>query len=300
MFTKRLMAFPLLLIFMVSLWSCKNPHGPDYEDIELEGFGTLWIYSTPWHADIWIDGHNTGLRTHNYIDVSAGTHTILILKPGYQDWETTVTVANGEDVEIDARLVSVNIIVTNPTAAATWIKGQEVTITWEVMNPSTSSVSTGNVFNRSNSSRNVFSPFFHEIKLSSKSFKIDRDSKNFSSEDVENINQKERNLRNMNKNFYRGRDNIPIDNRIYSQKTSSEKKRTIKYLPDVKIYLYKEDSEVLTIIDQLENEWSYTWTVDLSLVDGTDYKIRVNVWPENPNMAFIYGESDEFTITGSD
>lgn len=276
MFAKRLMAFPLLLIFMVSLWNCKNPHGPDYEDIELEGFGTLWIYSTPWHADIWLDGHNTGLRTHNYIDVSVGTHTVLILKPGYQDWETTVTVARGEDVEIDAKLTSVNIIVTNPTAAATWIKGQEVTITWEVMNPSTSSVSTGNVFNRSNS------------------------SKNFSSKDVENINQKERNLRNMNKNLYRGRDNIPIDNRIYSQKTSSERKRTIKYLPHVKIYLYKEDSEVLTIINQLENEWSYTWIVDPSLVDGTDYKIRINVWPENPNMIFIYGESDEFTITGSD
>ena len=301
MFTKRLMAFPLLLIFMVSLWSCKNPHGPDFGDIELEGFGTLWIYSTPWHAYIWLDGHDTGLRTHNYMDVSVGTHTVLLLKGGYKAWETTVTVGKGEDVEIDAKLKSLNIIVTHPTAGTVWTKGQEVVITWEAEDTSTASVSTGNVFNRSNSSRNVFSPFFHDINLSSKSFKIERDSKKFSPEDVENPHQKTRNFRNINRNLNMGSDNIHVNSGIYFQNSSSAKKREIKYLPDVNVYLYKGDSKIVVIGTQLPNNWSYTWTVDPSLVDGADYKIRVHVWPEaNPNMALVYGESDEFTITGSD
>lgn len=76
----------------------------------------------------------------------------------------------------------------------------------------------------------------------------------------------------------------------------NRKKMKSLYLPYVKLYLYKGRSEILTIVSDLENNGSYTWTVDPSLVDGTDYRIRVNVSPENPNMKDIHGMSEKFTI----
>lgn len=79
----------------------------------------------------------------------------------------------------------------------------------------------------------------------------------------------------------------------------NRKKMKSLYLPYVKLYLYKGRSEILTIVSDLENNGSYTWTVDPSLVDGTDYKIRVNVSPENPNMKDIHGMSEKFTIRES-
>ena len=79
----------------------------------------------------------------------------------------------------------------------------------------------------------------------------------------------------------------------------NRKKMKSLYLPYVKLYLYKGGSEILTIVSELENNGSYTWTVDPSLVDGTDYKIRVNAAPEKPNIKKIHGMSEKFTIRES-
>jgi hypothetical protein len=201
---------------------------------------------------------------------------------------------------VDAELVPLDIIVTHPTSNTVWTQGQEVIITWEAEDNSTSSVRTNNGYKHLSSSENTFLPSLRSAiphKISSRYF---LSPKKFSPEIVENFSQKSRNARDMNRNWSLRNDNIPVNTGISFQKSSSTK-REISYLPEVNIYLYKGDIRLIVIATQFPNSWSCTWTVDSSLVDGTDYKIRVHVWPEaNPNMAFIYGESDEFTITGSD
>jgi len=64
-------------------------------------------------------------------------------------------------------------------------------------------------------------------------------------------------------------------------------------LTNVKIELYKGTNQVHTISESAENDGSHAWTVDLSPLDGTDYKVRISCasYPE------VYGESDEFQIT---
>jgi hypothetical protein len=139
MFTKRSMVFLLFLIFTASFWSCKSPSSPENKGTE---FGEVWVYSTPWHADIHLDGSQTAYRTPALLYVEIGTHTIMILKEGYKEWETTITVTaeNVGDyaVVVDAILEPLRITITNPTAGTIWIKGEEVEITWEIQNTSTS------------------------------------------------------------------------------------------------------------------------------------------------------------------
>lgn len=225
MFTKRLMAFPLLLIFMVSLWNCKNPHGPDYGSVDLEETGTIGVWSEPIHADIYLDGQPTGARTNVYLEgIKTGTHTIMLRKEGYKDWEEIIVVKAKEEIWVWAKLKTHKITVTSPTSGTVWIKGQEVEITWEVDGSSTLSGNTK------------------------------------------------------------------------SQLNSSQSKREIKVITYVKIELYKGESLVLDIAPDIENNGSFTWTVDSQLEDGSDYKVRVGLalaWAEE------YGESGEFTIRES-
>ena len=259
MFTKRSMVFLLFLMFTASFWSCKSPSSPENKGSE---FGEVYVYSSPWHADIYLDGSYTGQRTHALLYVAVGTHKIKILKEGYKEWETTITVTakNVGDYakEVDAILAPLRITITNPTAGTIWIKGKEVEITWEIQTTSTSTKNHENDLNPLYSSKNILSPSImrnivsstSEKRSSPKSLKIESDSNNIR----------------------------PL------------------YLPHVKIYLYKGGSELLTIVTELVNTGSYTWTVDPSLEDGTDYKIRLNVWPEKPNIQYVYWMSDEFTI----
>ena len=61
----------------------------------------------------------------------------------------------------------------------------------------------------------------------------------------------------------------------------------------MKIELYKGTSLKNTITSSTANDGSYTWsTVDASLEDGTDYKVRISDY----NNSNIYGESAQFKI----
>lgn len=63
-------------------------------------------------------------------------------------------------------------------------------------------------------------------------------------------------------------------------------------LSDVKIDLYKGSTFNQTIVESTENDGSYTWTVDPSLEDGTNYKVRIS----SSSDSTVYGESEEFEI----
>jgi hypothetical protein len=64
-------------------------------------------------------------------------------------------------------------------------------------------------------------------------------------------------------------------------------------ISSVKIELYKGTTFKQTITTWASNSGSYTWTtVDSTLEDGTDYKVRVS----DQNNATVYGESAQFAI----
>lgn len=224
----------IAFIVIVSFWSCSSPAGPDSSG---SAYAEITVWSKPWHAFIWMDGKDTGYRTNAMLKIEVGTHTVLLLKPGYKDWEKTFT-ATEENVgpnaiRINAHLIGVSITVKEPTSNTVWNKGQEAVISWEPVHEPPGNANNDNE-----------TDFLTSSGGESKSQNVMR----------------------------------PL------------------YLPNVKIYLYKGDTEVMTIVSEIENTGSYTWTVDPSLEDGTDYKVRVTSSWETPNISPIYGESEPFTI----
>jgi DNA-binding beta-propeller fold protein YncE len=66
-------------------------------------------------------------------------------------------------------------------------------------------------------------------------------------------------------------------------------------ISNVKIDLYKGTTFKETIISSTANDGTYTWaTVNSTLADGTDYKVRVSSTTDSG----LYDESDAFTIEG--
>jgi len=57
--------------------------------------GTLWVYSVPRNAIISIDGTERGHTTKVVTDVPAGTRTLTLTKPGYDQYTLTVSVPAG-------------------------------------------------------------------------------------------------------------------------------------------------------------------------------------------------------------
>jgi hypothetical protein len=63
--------------------------------------------STPPDAELWVDGEYWGATpTADLTRLSAGPHTILVKKLGYQPWERKVTFAPGDDRTITAELLA--------------------------------------------------------------------------------------------------------------------------------------------------------------------------------------------------
>lgn len=227
MIKRHISASVIILIAGIFMWSCQSPAGPDNQNPgTYENTIQVVIYSDPWHADIWVNGSPTGKRTHHWVDLKPGTHEIMLLKPAYEVWKTTITL-KAEDIiggstSVHANLFGIRITVENPASDTIWIKGEDALITWDP-------------------------PYISPVKESS-------------------------------------------DNKIVTVDAGTP------YLPRVTIYLFEGSTEVMTIVHDVENTGSYSWTVDPSLEDGTDYQVRVLSSWETPRIAVIYGESEPFTI----
>ena len=79
-----------------------------YLERESEGTGYLQVNSTPTGAAIYIDGSNTGRTTDAFIgDIPVGYHTLKLAKTGYEDWEETVMVNDGQVTTINANLTPI-------------------------------------------------------------------------------------------------------------------------------------------------------------------------------------------------
>ena len=94
-----------------------------------------------------MDGQDTGKTTNATLtDVSAGTHTLKLVKQGYKVWEDTVTVNKGSTTHVNVTLeeepkvgsIKVN---STPTGAAIWLDGQD---TGKTTNATLNDVSVGN------------------------------------------------------------------------------------------------------------------------------------------------------------
>ena len=135
MLRRHLIVALMISSFAVSLWSCKSPAGPDDSKNGTQKVATVYVYSEPWHANIWLDGADTLKRTYDFLEgVPLGTHVVMILKPGYIDWKITFTLTEAYirgGYTINAKLEPQIITVTNPTSKTVWIKGEIALITWE-------------------------------------------------------------------------------------------------------------------------------------------------------------------------
>ena len=81
----------------------KNGNGelPDPNDTN----GAIAVLSTPSGATIWLDGNNTGKKTDDTLEnVAPGSHNVRLILPGYEDYETTVTVVAGQQASVSATL----------------------------------------------------------------------------------------------------------------------------------------------------------------------------------------------------
>jgi formylglycine-generating enzyme required for sulfatase activity len=65
--------------------------------------GNIQVESTPTGAKIYLDGSDTGKTTNSTIyDVAAGTHSVKLVLPGFDDYEQSVTVKGGQTVTVTA------------------------------------------------------------------------------------------------------------------------------------------------------------------------------------------------------
>jgi hypothetical protein len=88
-------------------------------------YGYLQVQSTPTGAEIWLDGSNTGYTTNHLLEnVGVGSHTLKLVKESYSEWDTSVTVSEGQTVTVSATLEEAtgNIQVNStPTNAAIYL-----------------------------------------------------------------------------------------------------------------------------------------------------------------------------------
>lgn len=70
-----------------------------------EGKGNIDVKSDPTGARIYLDGADTGKVTNAVLtDIKAGTHSVSLKKPLFQDYSTSVTVSKGQTSYVNAEL----------------------------------------------------------------------------------------------------------------------------------------------------------------------------------------------------
>ena len=91
--------------------------------------GYLSIVSHPGGAEIFVDGHDKGVKTPNMIKgVTAGAHTITLKKPGYKSATVKVEVNAGKTVSVDVSLQKATYVLkvnSTPQGAEIFVNGKD-------------------------------------------------------------------------------------------------------------------------------------------------------------------------------
>jgi hypothetical protein len=66
--------------------------------------GWVWVRSTPWGANIFVDGSDTGLRTPARVEIQKGEHEILMSRRGFGSAHRSVLVQAGQTMQFTERL----------------------------------------------------------------------------------------------------------------------------------------------------------------------------------------------------
>lgn len=67
---------------------------------------TMWVRSEPDDAVIWLDGANSGKDTPYFFkNLAQGSHSIKLILEGYEDWDTTVNLSEGDTAIVKGELV---------------------------------------------------------------------------------------------------------------------------------------------------------------------------------------------------
>jgi hypothetical protein len=92
------------------------------------GTGSVYVSSTPTGATILLDGTSKGTTPATLSGISTGTHTLVIKKTGYTDYQTSVTVSAGKTVSVAATLQALTAsgsisVSSSPTGATILLDG---------------------------------------------------------------------------------------------------------------------------------------------------------------------------------
>lgn len=101
------------------------------EKFEITSVGDIRVKSQPNGAAVYLDGSDTGKKSNCLLtDITTGTHTVMLIKEGYEDYVKTFWVKANEVNVVDADLSKHSITVTSPAAGDEWARGAEVDILW--------------------------------------------------------------------------------------------------------------------------------------------------------------------------
>jgi len=287
--------------------------------------GSIQVNSTPTGARIYLNGTDTGNTTNTTLtDVSPGNHTIKLVKEGYEDYEESISVTAGQTTTVNANLTIITITVTNPTSSTIWTKGNEVEIRWGTSGSSSfkAHVSTStesnpllhpggnllpsfrkralqhrrsfrNLIRTRRELNNLGSSKASEIN-SNRSSKFQDVLKNSSSHVKEGntYQQRPKNIGSIKKNKSFEKINLPVSLGISPQMFEPSRNIRVLALTNVKIELYKRDSQVKTIAPSTDNDGTHNWEIPTDLEDASDYKVMISCASDSE----IYGESEEFRI----
>ena len=101
------------------------------EKFEITSVGDIRVKSQPTGAAVYLDGEDTGKKSNCLLpDITTGTHTVVLIKEGYEDYVKTFWVKANEVNVVDADLSKHSITVTSPAAGDEWARGADVDILW--------------------------------------------------------------------------------------------------------------------------------------------------------------------------
>jgi hypothetical protein len=270
--------------------------------------GSIQVNSNPTGADVYLDGQNTGQTTNTTLTgVSPGSHNVAVLKNGYGDYETAVSVTAGQTATVNATLAAHTIEVTRPTGSTSWTQGENVTIRWTTgggvsqagfMRASGSIGSAAGIIRmsrmraaRSNSAARDLRKRTTRRGDSPASERSDSQARGISAIDKTAADAERRSGQgtlNTPRNTSLSRINLLGS----SQGASSNNTVKPQTLNRVRIELLRGGSLEETIVADTDNSGRYDWRVSSSIPDATNYKIRVSAAGDSS----VRGDSDRFTI----
>jgi hypothetical protein len=270
--------------------------------------GSIQVNSSPTGANVYLDGQNTGRTTNTTLTgVSPGSHSVEVLKNGYGDYETSVSVSTGQTATVNATLSPHTIEVTQPTGSTSWTQGENVTIRWTT-GGGTSQLGLISAAGGIRSSAHIIRMSRMRAARSSHATRDERARTTRKGDGTGNEGSDSQTRRISSADTAatdaggaggQGTLNTPRNTSLSrinligsSQSKSPNNTAKAQTLNHVKIELYRGGSLEETIVADTDNTGRYDWRVSSSIPDASNYKIRVSAAGDSS----VRGESPNFTI----